>query len=325
MRSLRRYLVGSLALVAIAATALMPNTAEAASATHAAVTSRTIGVDRLPDIFDIMVDPGDPNSVLLATQGGLYRARQDGRAERLSRSSNAFWRLTPINRPGKRFLALGRADDGRAAPLLLSDDQGRSWRAPAPPNFDTTYLRLIEASKVASRYIYGASYSLFWASTDGGSTWVSSTVPKDRIIDLAASALDARRIFAATLSGLRVSNDGGRSWKPVNGPRCRQPVIAVDIGADSTVYAFSLCAGLLRGNEAGGAWKVVSNRFGGCIVQHLAVDPRDSDRLYAVIRCRKVIVSADGGFTWRELGSTVKWNGDCIANAVLRTGPHDRS
>ena len=76
--------------------------------------------------------------------------------------------------------------------------------------------------------------------------------------------------------------------------------------------AHSLCVGLIRGDERTGSWVVVNDRFGGCIVQHLAVDPGNSTQLYAVLGCHKVLVSADGGVTWRVLGSRERWVPSCV-------------
>jgi hypothetical protein len=305
-------LTGALTL-AIAMVAWTLETAKPAFGAGIGHASRSISVDRVPSIFDIIVDPSDLGSVLLATRGGLYRARRDGRAERISRSKIILRSLSLEQGPGKRLYALGLAEDGRSEPFLLSSDHGRSWRAIAPESLKLANLYLIETSRASSRLIYGAGYA-FWTSADGGSLWTAVAGPKARIIDLAASAFDARRIFAATMSGLRVSDDGGFSWRPAGGSKCSQPVTAVDTGADGTVYAFSLCTGLLRGDEVEDSWAVVNNRFGGCIIRHLAVDPRDSARLYAVIRCRKVIVSADRGVTWRALGATTEWEPNCPTN-----------
>lgn len=313
IRRLLVLLTGSVIVVAACYSAL----AAPGAATEITSRSASIGSKLIPYIFDIVPDPFEQGSVLLATQAGLYRAGHDGSAERVSYAQNPLQSLSVAGANGSRLFARGIADNGRSEPILVSEDKGRSWRGLAATGERPSYSRTVEAGKANPDVIYAAGHS-FWRSTDAGQHWALAGAPPDRILDLAASASDPARIFAATFSDLYVSEDSGTSWRPTGGARCRQPVMAVDTGTDGTVYAFSLCTGLIRGDERTGGWEVVNNRFGGCIVQHLAVDPRDSSQIYAVIRCHKVLVSADGGATWRELGSQEPWKPTCVTDPVGR-------
>ena len=130
-------------------------------------------------------------------------------------------------------------------------------------------------------------------------------------------------VYAATDSGVLSSTDGGASWRVPKGVTCRQPVTAIDSGPDGVVYAFSLCAGLLRGDERTGKWVVANAGFDGCIVQHLAVDPWDGTRVYAVLGWRQVLVSGDAGLTWRNLGSQRAWKPDCVTNSTGYPEPNN--
>jgi len=286
-----------------------------ALATESTDPGRLIGIDQVPYIFDIVADPAEPDSVLLATREGLYRARDDGTAERISRKQNAFWNIAIARKGMNRLYAQGLADDGGATGIVVSNDRGRTWQRFSPSGEKIAYLRLIEASTTSSGILYGAGYEL-WKISDGGLSWESMGVPPSRILDLAASASGVQRMFAATMSGLYVSDDGGLSWRPTGGTRCQQPVMAVDTGTDGAVYAFSLCAGFIRGDETTDTWTVMNDRFGGCIVQHLAVDPWNSEQVYAVLGCRKVFVSVDGGLNWTALGSQRAWKPDCVTNST---------
>ena len=281
-----------------------------------------VGSTPVPYILDIATDPSEPGSVLLATRAGVYRAGQDGAVRRISRAANPVWSLSVGGVTGTRLFAHGIADDGRAMPVLVSDDRGFDWRGHPFAGQGPTSLRYIEASKASPGVVYAVANTV-WGSVDGGSTWSSLGSPPGRILDLAASAIDARRIFAATLSDLHVSENGGITWEPIAATRCWRPVTAVDTGSDGAVYAYSLCAGLLRGDEVTGSWAVVNDAFGDCIVQHLAVDPADSARVYAVIRCHRVLVSADGGTTWRELGASGPWEPDCPTRPVGHVEPDE--
>jgi len=307
--------VKELALILLASPALFVAMMGFAFAAENTDPGHLIGIDQVPYIFDILVDPVEADSILLATREGLYRTRGDGLAQRISQKQNSFWNITIEPKGMNRLYARGFADDGRTAGVITSGDHGRTWQGFIPSGEKIAYLRLIEASKTTSGSLFGASHEL-WRSSDGGHNWESIGIPPNRIIDLTTSASESQRIFAATMSGLYVSDDGGLSWRPTGGARCQQPVMTVDTGTDGTVYAFSLCAGFVRGDEVADTWTVMNDRFGGCIIQHLAVDPQNSEQVYAVLGCRKVLVSVDGGLNWTALGSQRAWKPNCVTNST---------
>lgn len=317
MLGIRWLLSGSMSLVVAA---LLWG---AATSAGAQLTSSKGSSGALPYIFDIAVDRSDTGYVLLATSQGLYRVAQDGRAVLVSRRKNPIWSLAASPRDTWLLYARGISDEGRSTGIIVSRDSGRSWRSLDVPQRSPRYLRLIETSKADGSIIYAANF-YFWTGRAAGTEWIRSALPSSRVIDLAASALAARRIYAATWRGVQSSEDGGRSWKAARPGVCSQPAIAVDTGSDGTIYAFSLCSGLLRGDERTGEWTVVNDGFGGCIVQHLAVDPEDSDRLYAVIGCSGIISSADGGRTWAALGSQETWTPECVTNPYGQPEPEER-
>ena len=63
-----------------------------------------------------------------------------------------------------------------------------------------------------------------------------------------------------------------------------------------------LGAGLLRTDEPNLAWEVRSNAFGEGYLLHLAVDPGNPQRLFAITGEGAVMASTDGGATWRAVG-----------------------
>lgn len=312
-----RWALNVLARITVIAAACTTMMLTPSMATEPSARPAFVGSIPVPYIFDIVSDPFEPGSVLLATGAGVYRAREDGTAERISNAQYPVWSLSAGGINGSRLFARGFADDRRTKGVLVSEDQGESWRGPPLTGNGPSYPRVIEASKANPNIIYATGHR-FWRSADGGQRWQSRSMPPTRVLDLAASAIDARRIFAATLSGLHVSEDGGLSWTAIDRVNCSLPAMTVDTGADGVVYAFSLCTGLMRGDELTGSWEVVNDRFGGCVIQHMATDPRNSSNIYAVIRCHKVLMSADGGSTWREFGSREAWTPSCPTYPVGR-------
>ena len=279
-------------------------------------------VERLPYIFDIAVDRTDSSYLLLATSGGLYRASMDGTAVLVSSQPNSIWSLALNPSDPSIIYAAGISDEGQSVGIHITRDRGHTWHQFGNNGSERIYFRTIDESVADPAIVYGVGNRL-WASDDGGRNWKQTETTPFWIIDLAASSLDGRTVYAATHSGVLSSTDGGASWRVQKGVTCRQPVTAIDSGPDGVVYAFSRCAGLLRGDERTGKWVVANAGFDGCIVQHLAVDPWNSSRVFAVLGCRKVLVSGDGGLNWRGLGSQQSWKPDCVTNSTGYPEPND--
>lgn len=283
--------------------------------------SKPIPMAELPYIFDIAVDRADPAYLFLATRSGVYRAAPDGTAVRVSVSGNSFWNLVPHPSLAKVLYAGGILERGENLGIIVSEDSGRTWRQAARKNEEPHFFRKIDVSKVDAKNLYGVGQDL-WVSRDGGDTWNRAHLPPARatdVLDIAASSQDANTIYGATLSGLMASTDGGRSWQEAFAKICQGPVTVVETAWDGMLYAFSMCGGLLKANERTGDWTIVKTDFGGCIIQHLTIDPRDSKRVYVVLRCNYVLASNDGGRTWLAFGSKEATVPSCPSN------PHGRS
>lgn len=297
------------------AAAMMALAVASAAALGPKAVADPIPLAQVPPILDVAADRDDPAYVFLATHAGVYRAGPDGSAVRVSVGNNNIWDLAPHPSPAAILYARGVSDDGGSRGVIISKDAGRTWRPLPERGGGPGYFRRIAISETDPNILYGLRHDL-WMSHDGGLSWARNGSPAYWSYDIAVSSLDARTVYVSTPIGLRVTTDGGQSWNDAG--LCRQPVTAIETGPSGTVYAFSLCQGLLRGSGPTGKWAVVNDEFDGCIVQHLAVNPQDSDQLYAVERCHKVLVSADGGRTWRILGRAETWQPLC------ETKPHGR-
>lgn len=172
------------------------------------------------------------------------------------------------------------------------------------------YVKAVTAGGGDVLYALGQG---LWTSRDAGRSWRRIGAPPSWTTGIAASRSKERVVYAATGSGVMVSTDEGTTWRRAFAGHCRQPISALATGADGAVYAFSLCQGLLRGDEPSGSWTVVADDFDGCIIQHLAVDPSNDEVVFAVERCRTTVVSVDGGQRWSMYGSTSKWRWDCLS------------
>ena len=269
-------------------------------------------VTHLPYIFGIAVDRSNPNNLLLATRAGLYRASPDGSAVRVSVSEDALWDLVPHPQIANVLYAIGIPEGGTKRGVIVSRDYGHTWRHLDQVKHRPRQFWRIDLDKTSSKTIYGLSHNL-WVNLGGGGKWVRTGPLPDWGYDIAVSSLDAKRIYLATPGGLYTSTDGGRSWLPAFAGMCSQPITVVETGADGMLYAFSTCDGLIRANEHTGTWIVLNDDFGGCIIQHLAIDPTNSDRIYVVLGCNRILLSHDRGHSWKAFGSDQVSVPNCVS------------
>jgi hypothetical protein len=99
------------------------------------------------------------------------------------------------------------------------------------------------------------------------------------------------------------SVDGGAHWQQAHPSPEAAPLVAV--ADDGTVYAFVLGTGLIRAREPELAWQAIGRDLGNRVPVHLAIDPKEPARLYAVAvepgsHATAILASADGGETWSE-------------------------
>lgn len=286
----------------------------AARADAAVSTFQPRPLQSLPFIFGIAVEPTEPTNLLIATRRGLFRAGPNGIAKRISHSREIFWSVVIDSTTPTRLYAAGTTESGEADAPLVSSDSGRRFTRLIPRDRARRKFRAVFVSNAGSGTLYGLSDDI-WRSRDGGVSWNRTGIPPVRTIDITVSSLDAQSLYAATRSGILTSRDSGRTWNKLDGDFCLQPVTAIAAGPDGILYAFSLCKGLVRIDERTGKTTVVRRYFGGCILQHLAIDPRDSNRIYAVERCHRLLSSLDGGLSWQIYGRPNSGLIDCVAEA----------
>lgn len=250
-------------------------------------------------IHGLAVDREDPSRVLIATHHGLFKAGQDGQAERVSAVQD-FMGFNPHPSDPKTLYASGHPRQGGNLGFIASTDQGKTWTQVSPGVNGPVDFHQMTVSPADPNTIYG-SYGGLQISRDTGKTWKLVGPAPDKLIDLAASSRSADTLYAATESGLLVSNDAGKTWKPqLEGA----PVSLVEVTPDGTLYAFVLGRGLVRSAEEPLNFTELGSDFGGGYLLHLAVDPTNPSRLFASTGKGRVLTSADQGRTWSSFGSS---------------------
>ena len=138
-------------------------------------------------------------------------------------------------------------------------------------------------------------------STDGGATWVrlGGGFPALPVSHLLVDPAKSGTIYATAGSSVFKSTDGGGSWSAASAglPGVGVTRLAADGGSPETLYAMTT-TGLFASTNGGDGWRATGLTMP---VQDLAVDPTDSNLLYAATRGSGVLRSSDRGGTWQPL------------------------
>lgn len=261
--------------------------------------AESIPISEVSHIHGIVVDPGDPTRLVLATHQGIFLASPDGTAERISEDGSDYMGFTPHPGDSSVIYASGHPASGGNMGFIVSGDGGASWQRVSPAANGPVDFHAMDVSRADSNTIYGL-YGAIQISRDGGKSWEVRGSPQADTFDLAASPLDPNLVYAATRDGLMVSRDAAKTWE-LTGPA--GPATMVQVGPDGSVYAFVLGSGLLQAPAAELSWKTINPDFGARVLLHLAIDRSAPDRLFAVTDDGGILASTDGGQSWTGLSS----------------------
>jgi len=120
-------------------------------------------------------------------------------------------------------------------------------------------------------------------------------------------------LFVGTHQGVFRSDDGGETWTDMKVPAEDRPIysLLVHPGAPDTLYAGSDPAAIFRSTDGGASWQRLATvqpegAITGCFpvrVLKMAIDPNDTDHIYAALEVGGVIRSLDGGESWDDISA----------------------
>lgn len=245
-----------------------------------------------PGLADLEFDPSSHGTLYLALNGGTPSAgRPAGRVLR-SLDRGVTWTEVlatelihdldfDLDQPGRAYVATD------VLGVFRSEDSGTTW---APANEGLTAAQVLRLT--LAPHSPGTLYAV-----------VSSF---------------RKEIFEPGSLGVWKSTDGGVSWSPINagfeglgGASGILPVVR-EVVADpqhaGVIYAVT-AAGLFKSTDGGAAWQRIDQGSPLQPAWDLAIDPRDSDILYAVagqgIATATTAKSTDGGQTWSPLDGPI--------------------
>jgi photosystem II stability/assembly factor-like uncharacterized protein len=267
------------------------------------------GIGRNSFVIDSLVQhPGEQNHIyagawdLFSEGGGLFETRDAG----------LHW--TQIHVAGRsvavRGLSICNSQPafmivGTLAGPYVSSDGGRSWKRVGGNDLQKSESVAIDPSD--HNILYVGTWRLGYRSTDFGKTWnrVDNGMPLDS--DVFSIAIDPRKpslVYSGACSGVYRSENRAHLWtrlKLLPGRfTIRAQVVYLDPANPARVYS-GTTEGLFVSNNNGHNWTRLTSES--VTVNAIQVNPENSQNILIGTEYQGVLLSSDGGRTWKESNS----------------------
>jgi len=257
-----------------------------------------LGLDDTKQIPSILVDPRDPDLVLLAAQGDVHK-KSDTRGVYRSTDGGKSWTRTLYVDDSTGAQKITWAFD-RPDVMLATTVRHYATPVTGPARFPPTGGITGAAT--------GPTQTRLFKSTDEGLTWHEITgggLPRlaGRTSVAIASHTSAQRMFLIGNFGLYRSDDGGASWRQMdasdkriaNGQGGYNCGVYVDPQNPDVVYTINTAS--YRSTDGGATFTGFKGAPGGDDPQQLWIDPTNGQRMLLGLD-QGAVVTLDGGATW---------------------------
>ena len=263
-----------------------------ATPTQDAPTREYVPVPGFADVHGIAVDPEDSDVLYVATHNGLIRGK-NGTWTRVGNMQDDLMGFSMHPTNGSTFWTSGHPRGGGNMGVRQSTDGGFTWKQ---LSLDGVDFHAMTVSPADPNVLWGSWRGSIYHSVDAGKTWTTyPNAPPAR--SLTADSIHDDTLFATTQAGIQRSADSGKSWHPFASITAAS--FAIDPHDPGIIYA-GLATGIMKSTDRGQTWETLSLRTS-APVGYLAIDPQDTDRIWAATYATAIHLSTDGGATWTEI------------------------
>lgn len=252
----------------------------------------TAGLPNTPDYHSLLVNPIDPQKLVLGTHYGLYVSSDGGQ----------HWRFDALQTSDAMNLAHPGGNTIWLAGHMVfkkSLDNGSTWKDVRPSGLPSLDIHGFTVDPRQGNTLYAAiaGQGLYRSSNGARSFSLVSTQVGGNVLALAVMP-DGRVLAGDMLRGLLVSRDDGKTWKRV----VRAQILGLAVNPSDPKRVLATTAGIALSTDGGRSWRLVLNLPKG--VGPVAWSTSNPKLAYAVGLNRVFYRSGDGGQSWQPVKAT---------------------
>ena len=186
-------------------------------------------------------------------------------------------------------------------PLVVAKETQGAWQPVGGPYGG--YVLTMAVDPNDSNIVYaGMRGGDLYKTTNGGANWFKRTIAYRDVSSLCIDPSASGTIYLGTTSGLFKTIDDGNTWSNISPSSNPMTSILVDKNNTGTLYSSVNGDGVYKSTDGGNTWSLIMVGLSDNRIYSLAIDPKNSQVLYAGGRYT-LYKSLSGGATWSSLFS----------------------
>ena len=200
----------------------------------------------------------------------------------------------------------------RGSGIFTSSDGGNTWNH---ANNGLNDLHIQSIALDGSNIYIGTQFAGTHRSLDGGNTWtsVNGGLGTNHTSFLADDPSSSDVLYAATPAGVSISSNGGGVWIGINGDIANNhdlkvQSLAIDSAniANRRIYISTSSSGVFYSPLSSIAWTNISLGLENKFIYAIAIDPNNTNTLYAGTRGNGAYKSIDRGASWFAINTGIR-------------------